>query len=442
MRVFDVSTEVIKQGGRRRGANMGILHMDHPDIEKFVVAKRKNVLTNFNISVTVNDKFMEQASRGGKYPLVNPRGGKRVGMADAKKLFGQIVESAWMTGDPGLVFIDEINRKNPVPALGEIESTNPCGEQPLLPYESCNLGSVNLSRMVYEGKINWEKLGETVKVAVRFLDNVIDVNKYPFIQIKKVTRANRKIGLGVMGFAEMLIQLGIPYDSEKGLKTAEKVMKFISEEAHKASEELANRRGAFPNFAKSRHKKKVRNATVTTIAPTGTISIIAGTSSGIEPLFAVSYVRKFEGGELLETNWLFERIAKERGFYSRGLMEEISMSGSVQKIPGIPVDVKRLFVTALDIKPEWHVRMQAAFQKYTDNAVSKTVNLPKNATKNDIKKIYLLAHKLKCKGITVYRYGSKEEQVLYIDKAPGIRLEEGVVKADSEYTGECNICSV
>jgi ribonucleoside-diphosphate reductase alpha chain len=440
MRVFDVATEVIKAGGKRRGAMMGILRVDHPDILEFITAKQQpGFLSNFNISVAVTDEFMKTLEEDGEYWLVNPRNKERVGKLRAREVWNLIARSAWASGDPGVVFIDEINRHNPTPEVGRIESTNPCGEQPLLPYESCNLGSINLSRMVEDRKINWKKLRETVRNAVHFLDNVIDANKYPLKEIERVTKANRKIGLGVMGFADMLIKLGIPYNSEQALELAEKLMKFIDEEAHKKSEEIAEKRGSFPNFDKSIWKdryKAMRNATVTTIAPTGSISIIAGCSSGIEPLFAISFIRNvLDGTRLFETNPLFEIVAKERGFYDAHLLEEIAKTGSVQKIDKVPEDVKRVFVTALDIDPEWHVRMQAAFQKYTDNAVSKTVNMPFEATVEDVRKVFELAWKLKCKGVTVFRYGSKPEQVLYIGEVK--TAEKRFISADSEYAGGC-----
>jgi ribonucleoside-diphosphate reductase alpha chain len=440
MRIFDTATEVIKAGGKRRGAMMGILRVDHPDVLEFITAKQNpTFLSNFNVSVAVTDEFMQAVASDEVYWLINPRNKEKVKQLKAKEVWNLMARSAWASGDPGVVFIDEINRHNPTPEVGRIESTNPCGEQPLLPYESCNLGSINLSRMVEKGKISWDKLRETVRNAVHFLDNVVDANVYPLKEIAEITRANRKIGLGVMGFADTLIMLGVPYDSEEALELGEQVMKFIEEEAHKKSREIGEARGSFPNFEKSIWKDRYsafRNATVTTVAPTGTISIIAGCSSGIEPLFAVSFMRNVLGGaRLFETNALFEETVKARGFYSAKLLEEIARTGSVQKIAGVPEDVKRLFVTALDIDPVWHVKMQAAFQKSTDNAVSKTVNLPFETKVEDVREIYDLAWRLKCKGVTVFRYGSKPEQVLYIGE---VKAKEGkFVSAQSEFAGGC-----
>lgn len=430
MRIFDTSTDVIKQGGKRRGANMGVLRADHPDILQFITAKAmEGSLVNFNISVGVNDVFMEAVKKDQEYDLINPRTGKPERGLRAREVFDLIVNMAWRTGDPGIIFLEEINRHNPTPNLGQMESTNPCGEVPLLPYESCNLGSINLAKMIKDGDIDWEKLRKTVRTAVHFLDNIIDVNKYPIPEIEAATKSTRKIGLGIMGFAEMLLEQGIPYDSDQALAKAEEVMKFISEEGIKMSVELAEKRGSFPAFKGSlwekRGYKKMHNATVTTIAPTGTISIIAGTTSGIEPLFAISYIRNVMGGiQLLEVNPAFERIAKERGFYSQELMVKLSKLGSIRKVEEIPEDVRRVFVTAFDVAPEWHVRMQATFQKYVDNAVSKTVNLPHHATHDDVRKVYLLAYKLKCKGITIYRYGSKAEQVLQIASPSALAAPE------------------
>lgn len=442
MKVFDVTTDVIKQGGKRRGANMGILRVDHPDIFDFITAKKEEgSFTNFNLSVAVTDEFMEAVKNDSKYNLINPRTGKKVKEVKARSVFDLIVANAWKTGDPGLVFIDEVNRHNPTPLLGEIESTNPCGEQPLLPYESCNLGSVNLSKMVKDGKINWEKLERVVKKAVHFLDNVIEVNHFPLPQIAEMTLKNRKIGLGVMGLAEFLIMLGVPYDSQEALQTAQKIMKFISEKAREASVELGLKRGSFPSFEGSRWEKEsypaMRNATCTTIAPTGTISIIAGTTSGIEPLFALVYVRDvLEGSRLIEVNPVFEAWLREKGWANKKTLLKVAREGSLKNLSEFPEAWRRLFVTALDIEVDWHVKMQAAFQKYTDNAVSKTVNLPFDSTPEDVRRIFLLAYDLKCKGITVYRYGSRKEQVLKVGSLlPG--EEETLILAGSEYSGGC-----
>jgi len=443
MRVFDTTTEIIKQGGKRRGANMGILRVDHPDIIEFITAKTKEgLLTNFNISVAVDDKFMDAVKADGDHELINPRNGEVVKKVKAQDIWNLIIKMAWKTGDPGIIFIDEINRHNPTPQLGKMESTNPCGELPLLPFESCNLGSINLAMMVTKGSIDWEKLEKTIVLGVRFLDNIIDINKYPLPQIEEITRANRKIGLGVMGFADMLVALGIPYDSDEAIKTAEEIMRFIREKSHSTSQKLAGERGVFPNFQGSIYEKPMRNATTTTVAPTGTISIIAGCSSGIEPLFAVSYVRNvLEGTELIEVNPYFETVAKERGFYSEELMMKIAKTGTLAGIDEIPDDVKRVFVTAFDIAPHWHVRMQAAFQKHCDNAVSKTINFRNDVDIKDVEKAFLLAYELKCKGITIYRYGSKIQQVLYI--GPGDPKEK-FVSVDPEYSGGCpgQVCPV
>ena len=411
MEVFNASTEVIKQGGKRRGANMGILRVDHPDILDFITAKEKEgVLNNFNISVAITDKFMKAVEKNANFELINPRSKKITKKLPAKKVFDLIVEMAWKNGEPGVVFIDRMNQYNPTPKLGEFESTNPCGEVPLLPYESCNLGSINLSKMV-KGKVDWSKLKQTVRNAVKFLDNVIDKSEFPLDEITRNVRANRKIGLGVMGWADMLIQLGITYGSEESLKLAEKLMKFVREEARNASKEIAKKKGTFPNHKNSIYANnlKLRNATLTSIAPTGTISIIADCSSSIEPLFAISYIKKTPDFELLETNPLFEKYAKKE--LSKKLIAGIARQGSIQNVK-ISSKLKKLFVTSHDIAPEQHVKVQAAFQKNVDNAVSKTVNLPFGAAKKDVDKVFKLAYKLGCKGLTVYRDQSRKEQVI------------------------------
>ncbi len=446
MRVFDVATDVIKQGGKRRGANMGILRVDHPDILDFIVAKEKEgVLSNFNLSVAVTDEFMSAVEKGKDFELINPRTNKPVKKLKALAIWNLIVTMAWKNGEPGLIFIDRINQYNPTPHVGVIESTNPCGEVPLLPYESCNLGSINLSLMVEDNQINWEKLRETVRLAVQFLDNVIDANKYPIPQIERATKANRKIGLGVMGFADMLIKLGISYASEEAVKIAEKIMKFISEEARKKSVELGLEKGSFPNFKGSIWDKKgykaLRNATVTSVAPTGTISIIANCSSGIEPLFSICFMRNLAeslGRNLLEINPLFEAIAVKEGFYSEELIKKIANKLSIQDVEEIPKRVRKLFVTTFDIPPEQHVKIQAAFQKYVDNSVSKTINLPHYATPNDVEKIYWLAYKLGAKGITVYRHGSRKLQV--ITSFPLEKMENSRVLSELDYY--CETCAI
>jgi ribonucleoside-diphosphate reductase alpha chain len=438
MRIFDTATDVIKQGGRRRGANMGILRVDHPDVVQFITAKKDHEeFQNFNLSVAMTDAFMKAVDKDDAYQLINPRTNMPVGKMCARDVLRLMSTMAWHSGDPGAIFIDEINRHNPTPHIGKIESTNPCGEQPLLPYESCNLGSVNLARFAKDGKIDWGSLGTTVRLAMRFLDNVIDASNFPLGKIEEVTKSNRKIGLGVMGFADLLIRLNIPYDSDKAVKVAGKVMDFIEDAAKQESAKLGKERGNFPNFTKSTLTKKhrhMRNASVTTIAPTGTISIIAGCSSGIEPLFGISFVRNVMGGShLLEVNPEFERVAKERGFYSKDLMARIAEVGSIQHIKDIPGDVRKLFVTALDIAPEWHIRIQAAFQKYTDSAVSKTINFPRTATIGDVENAFKLAYRLKCKGITVYRYGSREGQVLTFKE----HNKDKFLSIPSEFAGGC-----
>jgi ribonucleoside-diphosphate reductase alpha chain len=438
MRIFNTATEQVKQGGTRRGANMGILRVDHPDILEFITCKeRENELSNFNISVALTERFMQAVEKGEDYDLVSPRDGSVIGRQNAGEVFSLLVRKAWESGDPGIVFIDRINRDNPTPALGAIESTNPCGEQPLLPYEACNLGSINLCVFhdpAAPDGIDWKGLTETVHLAVRFLDNVIDASRYPLPQITDMVHANRKIGLGLMGFADLLYLLRIPYDSSEALSVAEKIMETIQAESRSASKTLAAERGPFPAYADSVFGKRnlgpYRNATTTTIAPTGTLSIIAGCSSGIEPLFALSFSRNVMDGEkLVEANPHFVGALKAAGAYSDALMEEVARKGSVAHIGMLPEDLREVFVTAMDIEPVWHLKMQAAFQKYTDNAVSKTVNLPGTATKEDIREIYWLAYELGCKGVTVYRDGCKSGQVLCTgdaDKAPAAKPQSKV----------------
>jgi len=422
MRVFNMATEVIKQGGTRRGANMGILRVDHPDILEFISAKAENKeLSNFNISVAITEEFMRKVEEGGNLALINPANRSVVKNLKAREVFDAIVEMAWKTGDPGVIFLDRVNRENPTPRLGDMESTNPCGEQPLLPYEPCNLGSINLGRMLQKSgdayEIDWDKLERSVRIGVHFLDNVIDVSRYPLDQIDRMAKGNRKIGLGVMGFADLLIRLKIPYDSEEAIRTGERIMKFVKEKGRDRSEELARDRGVFPNFTGSIYDHtggpRLRNATVTTIAPTGTLSIIAGCSSGIEPLFALSYERHILGDVTLpEVNESFIETAKARGFFSDMLLMRMIAGEPLRNFRDVPEDVTRLFVTSFDIAPEWHVRMQASFQRFTDNAVSKTINFPQKATIEDVRQAFLLAYQEGVKGITIFRSGSKREQVL------------------------------
>jgi ribonucleoside-diphosphate reductase alpha chain len=441
MRIYNTATEVIKQGGARRGANMGILRIDHPDILEFIKIKRHaEELTNFNISIAVTDAFMDALKGNAEYKLLNPRSRHATGSISAQKVFNEIVESAWETGDPGIVFIDRINRDNPTPHIGEIESTNPCGEQPLLPFEACVLGSINLSKVVSsfhssltkggdrgvsppEKQIDWNLLSDLVSIGVRFLDNAIDANKYPVSEIERMHKGNRKIGLGVMGWADMLIKLGLRYNSPRSIRLARDVMGFIKNTARNTSSLLARERGAFPNFKGSiydteefTHNGGLRNATTTTIAPTGTLSIIAGCSSGIEPLFAVAFKRLVLETELNEVYPLFVQTAKQRGFYSKELIDTISRKGTLRGIKEVPADVKRLFVTSHDISPEDHIEMQAAFQEFTDNAVSKTINLRHRASRDNVAAAFLMAYEKGCKGITVFRYGSKRGTLVTADE--------------------------
>ena len=413
MKIYNTATDVIKQGGARRGANMGILRVDHPDILEFIRVKRSVAeLANFNISVAVTDAFMEALEKDGEYGLVNPRSGKATGTVRARQVFDEIVASAWETGDPGLIFIDRINRANPTPHIGRFESTNPCGEQPLLPFEACVLGSMNLSKYVTEGEIDFAALGSDVATAVRFLDDTIDTSIYPLPAIEQMHKGNRKIGLGVMGWADLLILLGMPYNHPDAFALARKVMKFVSDSSKEASRDLADQRGVFPNFTGSvfdaPDMPRVRNATTTTIAPTGTLATIADCSSGIEPLFAIAYQRLVLDTALEEINGHFVRIARERGFFSEELLQAVRKRGNLKGMRGVPADVRRLFRTALEIPPEDHIEMQAAFQEYTDNAVSKTINLPTRATQDDVARAYLLAYRKGLKGITVFRYGARK----------------------------------
>ncbi len=447
MKVFNAATEAVKQGGTRRGANMGILRIDHPDILEFISCKKDNSeITNFNISVGITEDFMKAAEYNLEYELIDPKTKMPVGKQNARQIFDLIVEMAWKNGEPGIIFLDRLNRDNVTPELGEIESTNPCGEQPLLPYEACNLGSVNLYSMMntHDNSLDFDKLGVTVKKAVHFLDNVIEVNKYPLKEIDEMTRGTRKIGLGVMGWADILCALGIPYDSQRAIELAESVMEFIQKNAQKASEELARQKGVFPYYEQSIYAKqgiRIRNATTTTIAPTGTLSLIAGVSSGIEPIFAISYIRNvMDNNELIEVNPVFNKAAREGNFYSNELMKKIAESGTLKHIEEIPENVRKVFVTAHDVRPEWHVKMQAAFQKYTDNAVSKTVNLSHEATTDDVREVFTLAYRTQCKGVTIYRDGSRDMQVLNIGKVQGKEDTQGAAlpAGENEYCDSCN----
>ncbi len=420
LRIFNTATEQIKQGGTRRGANMGILRVDHPDILEFIRAKeRDGELNNFNLSVGLTEEFMKAVENNAPYDLVAPHSGQVTGQLKAREVFELLVQKAWESGDPGIIFLDRINKDNPTPEQGEIESTNPCGEQPLLPYEACNLGSINVSAFFdpQRRELDWEGLKETIHLCVRFLDNVIDASRYPLEAIEEKVRENRKIGLGLMGWADLLYQLHIPYDSHEALNLGEKLMAFLQGESKSASKTLAKERGPFPAYAASTFGKRnlgpYRNATTTTIAPTGTLSILAGCSSGVEPLFALCFSRNvMDGDKLVEINAHFETALKEADCYSRGLMEEVAKKGSIHNSDYLPEQLRRIFVTAMDIEPVWHLKMQAAFQLHTDNAVSKTVNLPHSATQEDIHSIYWMAYEQGCKGVTVYRDGCKSAQVL------------------------------
>jgi ribonucleoside-diphosphate reductase alpha chain len=431
MKIFDASTNEVKQGGKRRGANMGILRVDHPDIMEFIHCKEEGGITNFNISVAITDPFMEAYYKDDDYSLIDPRTKKVAGTLNARKIFDEIANGAWRTGDPGLIFIDKMNAGsgNPIPVLGPVESTNPCGEQPLYPYDACNLGSIFLGYFVHDGVVDWENLAKVARTATRFLDDVIEVNPYPLEQIRKIVFNSRRIGLGVGGWSDMLVELGIPFDSQEALDMAEKVMKFISDAALDEDRKLAKERGAFPLFPVSIYREEAprRNSTVTTIAPTGTISIIAGSSSGCEPMFAIAYQHivkdKHLDRKLTFVEPRFEKVAKEKGFYSPELMTKVGEHGVIRGMEEIPAEVRAVFGTAHEINPEWHIKTQAAFQKYTENAVSKTINLRHEATVDDIKKAYLSAWETGCKGITVFRDGSKDTQVLNLGTNNGEKKE-------------------
>jgi ribonucleoside-diphosphate reductase alpha chain len=418
MKVFDAATEAIKQGGRRRGASMGILRVDHPDISEFIRAKDDlKSLSNFNISVAVTDEFMEKAIKGDEYELVNPRTGVITGTKNAADVLDEIAEFAWRTGDPGLIFIDEVNRRNPAPLLGHIKATNPCGEVPLLPFEACVLGSINLNRMAERGEMDWERLDEITRIGVRFLDGAIDASRFPLFQTEEVVKGNRKIGLGVMGFADCLIRMGLVYGSRESQEMAKKIIGHIANSAQNESASIAEERGSFPNIHMSKVSAPQRNLTLLSIAPTGTISMIGGCSSGIEPLYAISYTKHvLEGEHLREVNPLFMEFCRERGIFSEELIRKVSKRHSIQGMREIPEDIRELFVTTQDISPEAQVRMQAAFQEVVDNAVSKTINLPSSVTEDEISEIFHLAHNMRCKGITVYREGSKPGQVLTVEE--------------------------
>lgn len=451
LRVFDTATAVVKQGGRRRGANMAILRVDHPDILEFIHAKNDpEAFSNFNFSVAVDDAFMQAVSEGRSYPLRHPTSGVIVRELPAREVFAALAQAAWRSGDPGVLFIDEINRNNPTPLLGDLVATNPCGEQPLLPYESCVLGSLNLTRFVRSQNIEWENLARAIEQAVRFLDDIIDASKAPFQKIEAASHRTRKLGLGVMGFADLLIMLGLPYGSPESLTLAEKLMGFITTHAQRASMTLAREwRGPFPESPGTLWEQHggppLRNATLTTIAPTGTISILAGVSSGIEPVFALAFTRSvLEGRQLQEMNPLLVQALEQRHLSNADLLAEVAATGSLQSLPGVPADLKSLFVTSHEVAPEMHVRMQAAFQRHTDNAVSKTVNLPETALPADVERIMVLAHQLHCKGITVFRYGSKGSQVLSlgIPYRSAKDTSASGVQAGLEFTGECRNCTV
>src|SRR6476661_7237430 len=456
MKLYDASTDAVKQGGTRRGANMGILRVDHPDILEFITCKEDlTQVTNFNISVAVTRKFMDAVQAGTSYDLIDPHSGKTLGALDARTVWDKMILGAWRTGEPGVFFVDEANRYNPVPHLGSYEATNPCGEQPLLPYDVCNLGSINVGYYVRDGKMDWDAFKSDIHLSTHFLDNIIDVNKYPLAEIDSLSKRIRRIGLGVMGFADMLVRLAIPYDSPEGVAFGAECMAFLDVESKKESERLANERGPFPEWARSiwgpdetcardasgqriRPMQLLRNCNVTTVAPTGTISIIAGCSSGLEPIFAVAFMRNQAGVMMPDVNEDFVAIAKREGWYSEELMERIAKTGTVEH-PEVPQKWQRVFVTANAIAPEWHVRMQAAFQQHCDSAISKTTNFAHTATVEDVRAIYELAYELKCKGVTVYRDGSRDAQVLSTgatEKAKAERDKPAETKGERREIGE------
>jgi ribonucleoside-diphosphate reductase alpha chain len=448
MSLYDASTEVVKQGGTRRGANMGILRVDHPDILDFITCKNDiTKITNFNISVAVTDAFMQAVEDGESYDLVHPRSGEVVGQLDAREVFDKIVHGAWKTGEPGVFFVDRANAFNPVPTLGSYEATNPCGEQPLLPYDVCNLGSINVGAFVHDGEVDWDRLRRTVHLCTHFLDNVIDVNRYPLPEITALANRIRRVGLGVMGWADFLIRLGVPYNSDEAIEWGRRLMRFVDDESKVESERLAAERGVFPEWDRSiwgpdetcarsadglriRPERRLRNCNLTTVAPTGTISIIAGCSSGIEPLFAVAFMRNQAGVLMPDVNRDFVAIAAREGWYSEELIQRIAEEGHID-FPQVPERWRRVFVTAHDVTPEWHIRMQAAFQDHTDSAISKTCNFPNAATEDDVRAIYEMAHRMGCKGVTVYRDGSRDQQVLSTGKTAK-KLQEEAEGSESE----------
>ncbi len=419
MNVFDKALDVVKQGGVRPGANMAVLRVDHPDIIRFIECKRnKTSMKNFNVSVAVTDRFMKAVEEDREYFVKNPRTGKYFGKLYARDVFSVLTQNAWKTGDPGLIFLDEINRKHPAKHLGEIETTNQCGEAPLLANESCGLGAIDINKFIKDGGIDWDSLREIVHLAVHFLDNSIDVNTYPNQKTEDATKKTRKFGIGLMGFADLLMNLNIKYDSDEGLEFADKLMKFIKDESYEKSQQLAEKRGVCPAWEGSEHHRigrKMRNMTTIALSPTGTRSIIADTSAGCEPAFAIAYQKTvFSSNQLVYINKAFEKVARERGFYSPELIHKVAMAGGIQHIKEIPKDVREIFVTAQDISPQWHIKMQSTLQKHVDNAISKTINFPRTAAIKDVENAYLTAWKAKCKGITIYRDGSYEDQVMII----------------------------